>query len=76
MPFVAFGSGLVWLISVRSVTGSLFILLICVRIRFESCDNQYLAAFVLSGLAICFYGKMLCLLSRLFSCLLILSLAL
>ena len=41
-------------------------LFIFVRIRFEPCNNHYLVAFVLPGLAICFCGKMLCCLSRLF----------
>ena len=39
---------------------------IFVRIGFEPCNNHYLAAFVLPGLAICFCGKILCYLSRLF----------
>ena len=58
IPFVAFGSGLVLLISVRSAdsTASFFI---CVRIRFEPCNNHYLAAFVLPRPAICFCGKTL-----------------
>ena len=44
-------------------------LLICVRvrIRFEPCNNHYLAAFVSPGLPICFCGKMLRFLSRLFA---------
>ena len=46
-------------------TSSLFV---CVRIRFEPCNNvnHYLAAFVLPGAAICFCGRMSCFLSRLF----------
>ena len=44
---------------------SLFIFVI-VRIGFEPCNNHYLAAFVSLGPAICFCGKMLCYLSRLF----------
>ena len=39
---------------------------IFVRLEFEPCNNHYLATFVLPGPAICFYGKMLCFLSRLF----------
>ena len=41
-------------------------LFIFVRVGFEPCNNYYLAAFVLLGAAICFCGKMLCFLSRLF----------
>ena len=41
-------------------------LFIFVRIGFEPCNNHYLAAFVLLGPAICFCGKMLGYLSRLF----------
>ena len=39
---------------------------IFVRIGFEPCNNHYLAAFVLPGPAICFYGKIVCYLSWLF----------
>ena len=41
---------------------------IFVGIGFETCtcNNHYLAAFVLPGLAICFCGKMLCFLSWFF----------
>ena len=46
--------------------GSIASLFIFVRIGFEPCNNHYLAAFVLPGAAICFCGKMLCYLSRLF----------
>ena len=38
-------------------TASLFI---CARIRFELCDNHYLAAFVLPDPANCFCGKICC----------------
>ena len=53
---MVFGSGLVWLISVRSVT--VYPLFWSVRIRFEPCNNHYLAAFVLTGPVICFCGRM------------------
>ena len=46
--------------------GSIASLFIFVKIGFEPCNNHYLAAFVLPGPAICFCGKMLCYLSRLF----------
>ena len=46
--------------------GSIASLFIFVRIGFEPCNNHYLAAFVLPGPAICFCGKMLSYLSRLF----------
>ena len=41
---------------------------IFVGIGFEpcTCNNHYLAAFVLPGSAICFCGNMLCFLSRFF----------
>ena len=50
-----------------SVSGdSIASLFIFLGIGFEPCNNHYLAAFVLPGPAICFCGKMLCFLSRLF----------
>ena len=72
MPFVAFCSGLVWLIFSES-GGSIASLFTFVRIGFEPCNNRYREAFVLPGPDICFCGTMLCFLSRLI-CLLILSL--
>ena len=48
-PLVAFGSGLVWLISVRSVTVQPFFFYLCKDISFEPCNNHdYLAAFVIN----------------------------
>ena len=50
-----------------SVSGdSIASLFIFLGVGFEPCNNHYLAAFVLPGPAICFCGKMLCFLSRLF----------
>ena len=62
MPFVVFGLGLVWLMSVLPMTvWPLFLSLLGqdlnpVIIIIFSC---YIAAFVLPGPAICFCGKML-----------------
>ena len=65
MPFVAFGSDLVWLISVRSVTVQLLFL----SVYGYDLNRVIIIIFQLfysPGPPICFCGKMLCFLSRLF----------